>query len=253
VGHDVGSLERATHLLQLVAAEAEGARLCDLARLARLPASTTHRLLSGLEELGLARRRPSDKRYRTGERFLTLCGAARRQWSVDEIARPVLGLLSRRCGATSYLSIVSGLDAACVLRVEGGSALRAVTLQEGTLRPLGIGAGSLALLAVLGDREVQRIVEANALPPGEGGAPAEFGYDPERVMEDVRATRAQGYACHSGRLVRGVDGLGVASRLAGVDVGISISFIGDLTSLEQRADHLALLREAADGLTAASG
>lgn len=248
----MGSLERAAHLLQLVATEAGGARLADLARQTGLPASTAHRLLAGLERLGLASRGNSDRRYRAGERLLTLCSTARRQWSIDEVARPVLGLLSRRSGATCYLSIISGLDAVCILRVEGGNALRAVTLQEGTTRPLGVGAGSLALLAALPDVEIRRIVAANALPADDGGAAPEFGYAPAEIMAEVERTRSQGYASHAGRLVRGVDGLGIASRLAGLDVGISVSFIGNLTSAEQRAELIARLRAAADELVAAS-
>ncbi|MGY6536277.1 MAG: IclR family transcriptional regulator [Pararhodobacter sp.] len=249
----MGSLEKATELLRLIAAAREGARLGDLARESGMPTSTTHRLLSGLEALSLAMRRRTDRRYQLGGAFLTLCGAARGQFRIDELARPVLGLLSRRCGVTAYLSVISGLDAVCVLRVEGGNALRAVTLQEGARRPLGIGAGSMALLAALGDAEIKRIIAANALPTAEGGAEAQYHYDPDQVRAGIERTRMQGYASHSGQLVRGVDGIGVSAVMAGLDMGISLSFIGDMTTAEQRAAYLGYLREAARALEEGRG
>src|SRR5690606_39494348 len=56
----------------------------------------------------------------------------------------------------------SDLDAVCIDRAEGSFPIRVLTQNVGTRRPLGIGSGSLALLAAAPDDEVDNILRRNA-------------------------------------------------------------------------------------------
>src|SRR5690606_19044905 len=74
-------------------------------------------------------------------------------------------------------------------------------------RPLGIGAGSLALLAALPDGEVEELLRQNA------PRIAEFpGFSAERIRREAEETRARGYAYTRSHVVQDVHALGVAVR-----------------------------------------
>jgi DNA-binding IclR family transcriptional regulator len=58
--------------------------------------------------------------------------------------------------------VPSGTDGVCLHHEEGSFPIHTQVLSAGRRYPLGIGAGSLALLAAMSDREVERIINANA-------------------------------------------------------------------------------------------
>src|SRR6185436_15021685 len=107
---------------------------------------------------------------------------------------------------TVYLSVRLGDVAICLDRVEGAYPIRTLTLKVGDRRPLGIGAGSLALLAFLPLDEVRRLVAASAK------ALAEFGFDPAKLLTVVQTARRLGYAYNDGRLIPGMNAVGVPVR-----------------------------------------
>ena len=62
---------------------------------------------------------------------------------------------------TSFVSVKRGNYAICLHREEGTYPVRTHALQAGNQHPLGIGAGSLAMLSALSDDEVERVLAAN--------------------------------------------------------------------------------------------
>src|SRR5690606_6556866 len=74
-------------------------------------------------------------------------------------------------------------------------------------RPLGIGAGALALLSSLPDPEVHHIAQENASLLPSYGVP-----DVATLMQLVNRTRGLGYALHSARAAPGIKVIGMAPR-----------------------------------------
>ena len=84
--------------------------------------------------------------------------------------------------------------------------MRVVPLVPGQRLPLGIGAGSLALLAPCADDEIAAVLEKNSDRYLDyGGQRLDSGY----FWSKVRCARAQGYAQSAGTVAEGVHGLGV--------------------------------------------
>src|SRR5690606_31297222 len=83
------------------------------------------------------------------------------RFDIAELARPALIRLARETGDTVFLSVREGLDAICLERQVGSYPIKTLTLDVGDRRPLGVGAGSLALLAFLPEAEIAEIIASN--------------------------------------------------------------------------------------------
>jgi len=100
----VGSVARATALLDALAREPQGAGVGALARTIGVEASTASRLLATLEDAGLVRRTGRGP-YRLGLRLLALADAVSAGLEVRDAAAPVLRDLVAATGETATLSV----------------------------------------------------------------------------------------------------------------------------------------------------
>jgi DNA-binding IclR family transcriptional regulator len=199
-----GSLRRAMVIMRVLAnVDGRGAGLTDIARQAHLPHPTAHRLLLQMIEEGMARRVENDRRYALGPVAFELGLAAARQLEVRQLYRPIISDLARESGDTAYLIARSGLEAVCVDRRQGTSPVQVITLKIGSRRPLGVGAGGLALLAALPDDERAQVMRAVAadLETDWHTSPTELGELVERIHRD-------GYTLIHNRVFQGVSALG---------------------------------------------
>jgi DNA-binding IclR family transcriptional regulator len=108
--------------------------------------------------------------------------------------------------------------------VQGSTVLRAMPVEVGQRLPLGVGAGSLAILATLDDEEVRHIVSAQEsrfelYPDGRAKA--------QGILKRVDLTRQQGFSVSSGTVARGVVGVGVAilPKQGRVQLALSVSAV----------------------------
>lgn len=200
----VKSVRRAVQLIKLLGQRAtEGWRLSDIAPAADLGKATTHRLLAALTDSGFAYQNPDTRRYYLGYEIVRL-GSLATRFDVAELARPALLRLARETGDTVFLSVREGLDALCLERHVGDFPIKTLTLTVGDRRPLGVGAGSLALLAFLPDEEIAEVIASNA--PRLEGYP---GFAPPELRRLAVEARAQGYAFNDGRIVSAMCAVGV--------------------------------------------
>ncbi|HUY60086.1 MAG TPA: IclR family transcriptional regulator [Solirubrobacteraceae bacterium] len=109
----VGSVARATHLLEALAASESGLGVNELARRIGVNASTASRLLATLQEAGLVARTPGGP-YRLGLRLVTLSERVLAQLEVPQLARPLLTSLVDATGETATLSLPGEDDAITV-------------------------------------------------------------------------------------------------------------------------------------------
>jgi len=200
----VKTIDRAALVLRCLAeGGSEGSRLSDVAARSGLGKATVHRLLTALVQVGFVDRSEAGKLYRLGYALFAL-GTTARRFEVVELARPALLRLAAETEDTVFLSIRDGDEALCADRCTGAYPIKTLTLNLGDRRPLGVGAGSLALLAFQDDPEVERVLAANAA--ARAAYPA-FG--PEALQGLIAQARRQGYAFNDGRIVGAMMALGV--------------------------------------------
>lgn len=138
---------------------------------------------------------------------LGLAASAEAEAAAQMNWRDVVERIARETRFTTYLMARSDKDAVCLLCAQGSTVLRAMPVEVGQRLPLGIGAGSLAILATLDDDEVRRIVTTHE------SAFERFPNSkakPQGILKRVDLTRQRGFSVSSGTVAPGVIGVGVA-------------------------------------------
>lgn len=200
------AVDRALALLRAVGERGhDGVSTVELAVRHGLNRTTVHRLLQALARQGFIER-ADDGRYFLGAELVSVGRVASWRHNVLKGAGSVLPRLSARTGDTVFLSSMAGFDSLCIERQEGDFPIRTQVLWPGQRHPLGIGAGSLAMLAALPDATVAEVIAANE----ERVRAAYPRYEPEVLRRLVGEARAQGYAVNDGMIVEGSWAVGVA-------------------------------------------
>jgi DNA-binding IclR family transcriptional regulator len=155
------SVQKACRILRALT-DARTTRLTDIAAAAGLDKATALRLLDVLARDGFVVRDADSKQYSLGSELFMLGAAALARFDPRPAVRPSLLRLANTFEDTVILSLPSGAESICVDVEEGRFPIRANYLQVGSRRPLGVGAGSLALLAWMSDPEVEAVMPAIA-------------------------------------------------------------------------------------------
>jgi len=147
-------------LLKLLAtAGARGLPLTELAARSSLPHPSAHRVLKQLTHERLVEHNPETRRYRLGPLTFELGLAGSIMFDIRDLCAQEMQTLAESTGDTVYLVARSGLDAVCVHRLEGSFPIRTLVLEVGSRRPLGVGAGGLAILAMMEAGERAEVIE----------------------------------------------------------------------------------------------
>ncbi|MDB5416426.1 MAG: gylR [Rubritepida sp.] len=194
-------------LREIAAARGGGASLRGLSAATGLVPSTAHRILQALVQEELLSKDAGSRAYRPGPLLYELGLAAAPQLDLRKLCQPSLQRLAEATGDSAYLTIRSGADALCLDRCEGSFPIKALPLEIGNRRPLGVGAGALAVLAALPDDEAQSALRANATRY------PRYRLSAADVSDALEATRRRGYAITTGRFVARYRG--IAAPVAG--------------------------------------
>jgi DNA-binding IclR family transcriptional regulator len=202
------NIGRATLVMSVLAeASAQGLRLVDVARATGLGNATVHRVLTGLVTHGLAESDPETGRFFLGMRLMAWAAMSSERFGLQRWIEPALVRIAQRTADTVYLSARVGDESICISRHEGAFPIKALTLNVGDRRPLGVGTGSLALLAVLPDDEIERVLSAQAQMR------QSFAIDEPTLRELVANTRRLGYAFND---LHVFPGLGTIADMSGI-------------------------------------
>ena len=239
-------LKRAMRVLRALAAAPEsGLRLSDVAAATDFGKSTTHRLLSGLTEVGLVEQDMDNRRYHLGFELYVLGQAAAGRFGILAIAKDSLQRLAERTEDTVYLSVLAGMDAVCLARVEGAIPIKTLTMNVGDRRPLPVGSGALSMLAIHADDEIESILEANT-----GRCRAYYFFDMAAVHAMIEQTRRDGY-CFSDNVIDGMRAIAVP--ILDPDrwpvAAITVSAISDRMKAERRTNIVANTRREVQRIT----
>lgn len=240
----INSAQKVCAIFRVLAARSP-IRLTDVAEAAGITKVTALRILNTLVAEGFVERSPGAKTYVLGVEAVAMAARMRGPSSaLAELARPSLLRLAARSGDTALLSVRSGTEALYIGRETGDFPVQPNILQVGSRRPLGVGAGGLALLACLPDAEVDIVLEI--VSPHLATLPRL----PESVLRaKIRETSDRGYAVLVDTSHVGMGGVGVPIRgRSGIVLGaLSIAALSD--RIRQREQALAeMLQREADAL-----
>jgi DNA-binding IclR family transcriptional regulator len=224
------SVSRAWCLLRIISrAHPQGISIAELAATAELDRATAYRLVSSLVEFDLVERDQS-RVYRLGVEAMQLGLAAMRSAPIIERVRPVMQRLARRTEDTVFLVVCSGDYGHCLHFEEGPYPVKALVLQVGGMRVLGIGSAGVTLLSMYQDSQIESLYQRHQdeFQPRGLGLP-----QLKRLIND---TRHRGYADTDALVADGVSGVGMRFELStGSQAAISIAAIRSRMKPERKA------------------
>ncbi|MBU8545345.1 MULTISPECIES: IclR family transcriptional regulator [Roseomonadaceae] len=182
-------------LREIAAARGQSASLGALAVATGLARPTVHRILQALVGEQMLAQEASGKTYRPGPLLYELGLAAAPRLDLRALCRPSLERLAEQSGDSVYLTIRSGEDALCLDRCEGTFPIKALPLEIGNRRPLGVGAGALAVLAGMPPAEAELALAGNAVRF------PRYRLTDAKVREALEQARRDGYSVSTGRFV----------------------------------------------------
>ncbi|WP_374664415.1 IclR family transcriptional regulator [Ramlibacter sp.] len=234
------AVARAAALLRAIAASPRREiGLADLARALELERPTAHRILQRLVEEGLVRQNPATRGYQLGPLVYELGLAAQPPLTLYSVSSDALTAVAQGSGDTAFAIITSGLDGVCLDRREGSYPVKALMLEVGRRRPMGSGAGSIAMLATLPPEAAERILDTNAARLRAAGEP-----DTQALKRMVRQARQTGYAVNAPGEAPEIMSIGVAVQNAYGTPIMGLSICALRFRIEKRLDALARLLRA---------
>lgn len=179
------TLRRGMEAFTLIAERPEGLTVAQIAERLGVDRAIAYRIVATLEADGFVMR-GTEGRIHLGGAVLVLAGAIEPQ--LRTIAEPALKRLAVSVGATSFLTVARGREAAAILTAEAETGVLRVGYRPGSRHPLHLGAAGLAILS--------------ARPARDDDPPA------------VREARRDGFSLSRGQLQRGAVGIAAPLRLA---------------------------------------
>src|ERR1700726_1405991 len=224
MGRDKGgiqALDRAFLILDIIADAGGEARLTEISSIAGLNGSTCHHLISTLYNWGYVARGAGSKTYVLGSRILHLSAACLRQVDLPRRAQNYVDRLNEQTREAVQLAIMQDTSLVNLLRRDARHAVRVDAGLGGKSNAAHATATGKAILAWLPPNELDRIVADKGLT---AFTPHTLT-DIEKLKEDLRLTRRNGFAIDREEFQLGVICLGAAIRdHAGAVVGsISVS------------------------------
>jgi len=199
-GSDTQSVDRTIAILKELATHGpRGARVADLAAGLGLEYPTVHRIIRCLVGQRMVEKGPDSLRYSLGPLVYELGLSVPPRMNLRELCDPVTSRIAESTSDTVFLNVRSGLDVLCIDRKEGAFPIKTLIFEVGNRRPLGVGAGGIALLMALPDEELEEVVAANAARLHAYGS-----IKPKSVIALVRRSRELGYVFTEDIVVRGV-------------------------------------------------
>jgi len=241
------SVDRALALLALIGRHsAGGVSLSHLVAATGLNKATVRRLTLALIRAGLVEQNAESRAYHLGEEAYLLGLLAQGRHGLLSQAMDQVQKLARITGDASFISVRRGLHSVCLHREDGAYPIRTYALMPGGHHPLGVGAGSLAMLAALPDTEIDGILTANA----EELASTYPRLSLNGLRAQVAQTRESGIALNPGLIFEDSWGLGVALRGPdGAVVGaLSLAAVESRMKEPRRAELSRALRDAASNI-----
>ncbi|NDY83067.1 IclR family transcriptional regulator [Orrella sp. NBD-18] len=239
-------LDRATRLLDALAAESDPVALKDLARSTGLHTSTAHRILNDLV-IGRYVDRVDNGMYQLGMRLLELGSLVKGRLNVREAATDAMRALHQLTGQTVNLSVRQGDEIVYIDRAWSERSGMQVVRAIGGRAPLHLTSVGKLFLSVMDSRQVKSYCARTAL----AGNTVNSIVTPEKLEQELNFVRQHGYARDNEELEMGVRCIaaGIHDDSGKLVAGLSISAPSD----RMQDEWIARLTETANRISEALG
>lgn len=194
-------VSKALRLLSMLGDYPDGVALSDLSRATGFPVSTTHRLLSSLQEQGFVRSDPASKRYALGLRLFELGQQVSHARGFAGVALPVMHEVSERTGEPTLMAVLDGHHQVYVHAVRGRQQVQ-IRGEPGRRGPVHCTSMGKCLIAFAPAEVRARLVaevELAGLAPGTITDRAAFEAEIDRVRERGSPSPTRSTSQGSGR------------------------------------------------------
>jgi DNA-binding IclR family transcriptional regulator len=182
-----------------------GLRMGEIGHRLGLNKTTAIRLTRTLVDEGFVLHDRAAGRYRLGPEAFAVGLAAEPSYELQRQAAATLRALAAESGDTVFFTVLHGHESICLSRDEGDFPIRNQLIKPGDRWPLGVGAGSCAILAALPDETVTDVLARNAAFRAE-----KFPRCTDSAVRAlVRDTRDRGYCLQPGMVFEDSWAIGV--------------------------------------------
>lgn len=198
----VQSLAKGLRLLEAFGSGDEALTITELAERADLDPGTTFRMLNTLVDLGYVHR-VEKRRYDLSLKVLDLGFNAIGRRDLRSVARPQLrALVGGKIEAASF-GVLEGGSVVYVERVRAGLTRLGVDIRIGSGIPAGINVLGQAILAFLPAADLDQVLAQQGSQPGYPAVPR------ARLLTQLKAVRAEGFAASASQISAGLNVLAV--------------------------------------------
>ncbi len=188
-----GLLERTLRVLELLAAEAQGLQLYEIADRLAMPRSATHRVLTSLAEQGYVRQQRQQGVYQLTAKIASLAFSFLSGSGITDLAQPIIDRLARSAGELVRLALIDGREMIWVAKAQGSQFGLRYDPDMGQVGRLSCTASGHAWLACLSDDDAMALVDKQGF-----GLRKDYGPKaPETraaLLKALRETRKRGYS-----------------------------------------------------------
>jgi len=154
-----GLLERTLGVIELLAANAPGMLLFEIADSLHIPRSAAHRVLTSLIEHGYVKQEREQGAYQLTAKIASLAFTFLAGTGITDFAQPLLDRLARESGELVRLAMIDGRELVWVAKAQGSPYGLRYDPDMGQVGRLSCSASGLAWLSCLPDEEARALVE----------------------------------------------------------------------------------------------
>ena len=158
----VQSLTRALSILNVIASSPSGLKLTEISKALKLAPSTTHRMLTTLQEERYVQYDRDSTRWQIGIQAFVTGNCFLSSRDLTSVARPYMRRLMEENGETVNLAISEGDEVIYMAQVESREMMR-VYSKPGNRVPLHCSGVGKAILMLMEDSEIERLSVQNGL------------------------------------------------------------------------------------------
>jgi len=223
------SLRKAIRVLECFSLQEPRLSLSEIARRAKLPLSTAHRILATLREAGVVEQEGERDLYRLGLKLLELGSMVLANMEVHREALPIIEGLARESGETVHLGVFDGFGVVSIEKMDSPHGL-ASQITVGRSAPAYCTAVGKALLAFQPEAVLEHICQQ-----GLTGYTRRTLTDPARLRKELEKVRTGGYAVDDEEHHSGVRCVAAPIRNHSGNVVASLSISGPAVRISKEA------------------
>ena len=226
--YSIKSLHKAIEILKSFSIERSSLTLTELHELTGISKPALQRMLTTLVYEGFLQKDEKTKRYHLGLQLYFLGTLVQKESNILNAAIPFMEKIRDETGEAVTLNMIYQNKRRCVGSCESKQALSALTL-VGHESPLYAGASAKILLAYLSEQEIDEYllqIQLEKITP-------ETIIDKEKLKQELREIKSQGYAISYGERVKGTFSLSAPIFYPSNQVAAGISIIIPTARIEE--------------------